>query len=364
MKNVCFYNSIKFWGGGEKLMLDHAIHFQKKGYNTYIASHKKSELKKRSISYKCKKHFNTGTISSISFLNIVKVFKFCLFVKKHKIETLIATASQDVKMIAIAGKILGIPRIVYFRGLAMPIKKKYFNTLVLKYWTTHIVANTEATKQMILLYYKGVFPQEKIKVIHHGINIKPFVQEVKPLRDITSKAKGIVIGNIGRLEIQKGHKYLIELTEELKKRGIDVTTFIGGIGLLEKRLRKEIQNKGLDKEVILSGFIEDIPGFLASIDVFVLTSLWEGFSFVLAEAMASKKPIVAFDISSNPEVVVNNETGFLVPPKNIQKLADKIVLFVENPKLKKNMGEKGLQHVKEKFLIDDRITQFEYYIST
>jgi glycosyltransferase involved in cell wall biosynthesis len=73
---------------------------------------------------------------------------------------------------------------------------------------------------------------------------------------------------------------------------------------------------------------------MQKIDVFVLTSIWEGFGYVLVEAMACQKPTIAFDLSSNPEIIENNKTGFLIEFDKVEKMADKIEYFInKNEKL-------------------------------
>jgi len=108
----------------------------------------------------------------------------------------------------------------------------------------------------------------------------------------------------------------------------------------------------LQKEVILLGFVKDINSFMNSLDIFILSSLWEGFGYVIAEAMASKKPVIAFDLSSNPELIDNNETGYLIDFCNIEDMANKTIELSKNKILREEMGKKGFTKVTSQFTID------------
>ena len=88
--------------------------------------------------------------------------------------------------------------------------------------------------------------------------------------------------------------------------------------------------------------------FYKNSDIFVLPSLWEGFGYVLAEALLSCLPVVAFDISSNSEVIVKS-SGFLTKPHQVKSYCDKIEHLYSNPKVRFAMGEAGNSHVKKKF---------------
>ena len=101
--------------------------------------------------------------------------------------------------------------------------------------------------------------------------------------------------------------------------------------------------------MVVKGFINDIKSFMETIDIFVLTSLWEGFGYVIIEAMACSKPIIAFNVSSNPEIISNNETGYLIEPFILNSFVEKILLLNNNKELIKQMGNQGRKKVEEQF---------------
>jgi glycosyltransferase involved in cell wall biosynthesis len=359
MKNVCFFNSADFWGGGEKLHLEYAEAFKNKGYNVYLVSKANSPLARKG-----KEHdlsiYNIS-IRNLSFLNPVKHIQLIRFFRKEKIDTVIFSASQDIKIGSLAAKLAGVKNIVYLRGLALSIKNNLINQFLFNKVLTHIVANSEETKKTILRYLGKYIDSSKVKVIYHGIQVTAINKDEK-LDSINKLGKGIILGNVGRLDWQKGQNHLIEIAAKLKEDNVEFTLFIAGIGEMQMKLEKLINKYNLHKEVILLGFVKDVQKLLNSIDIFLLTSTSEGFGFATVEAMASYKPVIAFDITSSPEIVIKDKTGILVEYPNINMFAKQIELLIKDKALRKQLGENGRASVLERFQLKDRIDEFEQYL--
>lgn len=353
VKNICLINSTRFWGGGEKLILDHAIAFQNKGYGVSVAAHQNGELIKRA------NQLNIPTIpvqhNSTSYLNIFKLNSLRSYFTHKQIDTVIFTTSHDAKVATAAANWAGVERIVYLRGLAVPIKNTWYNQWMFGRACTHIIANSEATKKTILSSLE--LDANKVQVIYHGIEIPQ--KQAPKLEFIKQKSRGFVIGNAGRLTQQKGQHLLIEVALHLKQLQLDFTIFIAGEGDLKSELDQKIKEHQLEQEVVLLDFVSDIHTFMESIDVFVLTSNWEGFGFVLAEAMVHQKPVVAFDVSSNPEIVANGITGTLVPTNNTTMMAEAIYNLCKNEELRYLYGKNAKNRVLLNFELQTQISKVE-----
>lgn len=361
MRNVCFFNSVKFWGGGEKLHLEYALEFKKKDYNVFVVCKTNSPLYTKANSYGL--DLFGVTVRNLSFLNPLKLLKLVRFYKQEKIDTVIFSGSSDLKLGSISAKLAGVKKIVYLRGLAVPNKSSFANRLIFKYLITDIVTNSLETKRVILKYLGEKINENKIKTIYHGIDItdaKP--NENNKIELIEKKGRGIILGNAGRLTKQKGHHFLIKIAKKLKERNLEFTLFIAGTGELQSELEALIEQYNLQNEVILMGFVSDMDSFMNSIDIFLLTSIWEGFGYVLVESMIKSKPVIAFNMTSNPEIVTQNETGFLVEYPDLEVFADKTQLLIEDEALRKQLGNNGKASVINRFNLNDRITEFEYYL--
>jgi glycosyltransferase involved in cell wall biosynthesis len=359
VKNVCFFNSLNFWGGGEKLHLEYAMAFKEMGYNTFIFAYPDGPLWNAAINNKIDVH--PVKARALSFLNPFELKKLQKAYQKLNVDTVIFSTSQDVKLGGIAAKRAGINRIVYLRGLAVPIKNSFINRYLFKHVLSHVATNSEATASFVTKHLKDAVDPKKLGIIYHGIEInEPPTGKLLP--EIKNKKHGIVLGNAGRLTKQKGQHFLVDVAERLKLKGVDFSLFIAGTGELENELRTLIQQKELENHVYLLGFISEMDTFMNSLDIFLLSSAWEGFGYVLVEAMLREKPVVAFDVSSNPEIIERDKTGFLVPYPDAEAFADQTKLLIENEALRLEMGQNGRKRVEAKFEIRERVIEFENFI--
>lgn len=358
MAKVCFFNTIVFWGGGEKLHLETALKFQKLGHEIVVCSNEEAPLYSKS-----KKHsleVFSLRVGNLSFLNPFKLYRCIRFFRASNVDAVVFSSSQDSKMAGIAARLAGVKKIVYLRGLAAPIKSSVVNRYLFKSCLTHIIANSEETKRMILKNLSPVIDLKKVHTVYHGIDVSKIdLSKKKILPEIEGKGRGIILGNAGRLTAQKGQKYLIDIALYLKEKGLEFTLFIAGSGDMEGELRDLIDENELNNEIIMLGFVEDMDAFMNSIDVFLLTSEWEGFGFVLVEAMAREVPVVCFDITSNPEIIKDKETGFLAPFADTRKFSEYILTLTKESNARIEMGKAGRQRVLKEFVIEDRIKELE-----
>ncbi len=356
---ICFFNSVKSWGGGEKWHLDVSRRLHTKGYKVILVSHPHSELHLRAS--KTGIAYHGVRVSNLSFLNPFKILKIFILLKKENIGTIIINLSSDLKVAGMAARLAGVRNIIYRRGSAIAIRNTWLNRYLYREVVTEIIANSEETARTILMNNHKLVPREKIKIIYNGIDLEVYdKQKREPL--YKRKDGEVVIGNAGRLSEEKGQMYLIELAANLKAAGRKFKVVIAGSGKLKAKLKKYARTLDVEDEVIFLGFVDNIKNFTTSIDIFVLTSLYEGFGYVIVEAMAEKKPVVAFDIHSSAEIIRDGETGYLVEKANVNELTERLELLMGNPKLRIKMGEKGRKRVEEVFTFTETLNKVETLI--
>ena len=139
---------------------------------------------------------------------------------------------------------------------------------------------------------------------------------------------------------------------------------IAGDGSLKNSLLAEIERKKLQECVKLVGFQSDMRTFYASLDTFVLTSHWEGFGYVLAEAMTYNLPLVAYNVSSNPELVKDGYNGFLVPVDDTETFARHLGNLVTDNELCEQLGKNARTFVETNFDKRQTLKRVELYIQT
>ena len=328
-KTICFFNSNKAWGGGEKWHFTTAKEFQRRGYKVILATNIRSELYKKGTAEKL--HTQPFLVGNLSFLNPIKLFTMALYFKTHGVDAVILNLPSDLKFAGLAAKLAGVKRIIYRRGMPHPLRNTWLNRFLFKTVLTHVVVNSQEIGRSLKQGNEEWFPEEKMVLIYNGVDLNATVKTDKKV--YVKQGDEIVIGNAGRLTEQKGQKYLIEMAELLKKDGVKFKVIIAGEGELRGGLTSSIKAKGLENEVVLLGHVDDMPAFFNSLDVFVFTSLYEGSANTLIETLQYGVPCVAWDVSSNPEVIEDGYNGTLVP------LADVLVLKNSALELSKNVGK-------------------------
>lgn len=201
-----------------------------------------------------------------------------------------------------------------------------------------------------LLVEEGV-ARDRVVTVHEGIDLDRVL--VAPPANIHAEfwlpAHAPIVGNVAALVPHKGQRYLIDAAALVLRTVPDARFVILGEGELRAHLEHQIREHRLEKHVILAGFRPDVMSFHRSFDLFVLSSVTEGLGTSLLDAMAASKAIVATRTGGIPEVVVDGETGLLVPPRDATALAAAIVRLLGDGGLRREMGDRGLARVRSRF---------------
>jgi glycosyltransferase involved in cell wall biosynthesis len=175
--------------------------------------------------------------------------------------------------------------------------------------------------------------------------------------------KELIITNIGYFNEQKAQRDLLHAFRKVVDQREDVQLVIVGWGRLEDKLKKQVRDLRLQNKVLFTGKLPRPKVFeiLSITDLFVLSSHWEGFGIVLAEAMAAGKPVISTDTDGGREVVEDGISGIIVPPKQPQALSRAVLQLLENPELMEKMGERGLKRVKKYFNCEQYTKGYEEF---
>lgn len=359
-RKICFFNSTKAWGGGEKWHFDIASRLHDMYGNVFVVAGTGSELGKRLAGTDIQHHL--VAIGNLSFLNPLTILKLVQLFRKEKPDIVIMNLPADLKAAGIAARLSGVSRIIYRRGSAIPVRNSMLNRFLFRYVIDEIIANSEETARTILSANPELFSAEKIHVIYNGVDWDTFdsLLQFPVCRERQSR---IVLGNAGRLEPQKGQELLIQVARQLTDKGYDFEILIAGEGRLKESLVRKAEEAGVAGQIRFLGFVENMPQFLNSIDIFLLPSHWEGFGYVIAEAMYCQKPVVAFNVSSNPEIVSDNETGFLVDHGDIEAFVEKTEMLINDAELRHQMGQKGRTAAVDRFSITATMMHIEKMLS-
>ena len=206
-----------------------------------------------------------------------------------------------------------------------------------------------------LLVSAGVAPREKFVTVYSGMEVDPLLEADK-LRDATRRELGyepqyIVVGKVARLFHLKGHEYLIAAARQVVAAHPQVRFLLVGDGVLAGTLQQQVERQGLTSYFKFAGLMapERMPAMLAAMDVVVHTSLREGLARVLPQALIVGRPVVSYDIDGAREVVENDRTGYLLPPKSIDELAEAICRLAGDAALRARLGAADRQRFAEQF---------------
>jgi glycosyltransferase involved in cell wall biosynthesis len=340
-------NSNCVWGGGEKWHYETACYLDQLGYSILVVTNKNSDLYNKLKDHPSIEVINTR-ISNIGFLNPFKIRFLKRLFQIHDVYALILGLSIDVKLGGPAAKLAGVQHIIYRRGSAVPVKNSIINRYLFCSVLTKIITNSSEIKQNIFKGNVNIVEDEKVMVMYNGVDLAHW----PPLDYFSGNGEPrrvLSLGNAGRLVEQKGQEYLIRIAGMLKSRNIPFQLMIAGSGKLERSLKSQCKQLGLEDEVVFLDFVEDIREFLKGLDIYLSTSLHEGSSHVILEAMAAGKPVVAFNISSMPEMIDDGKSGYLVPFGDVALFTEKIVHLWSCPEEMSQTGSLARKQVEERF---------------
>jgi glycosyltransferase involved in cell wall biosynthesis len=212
----------------------------------------------------------------------------------------------------------------------------------------------------------GIGRAEQFVTAYSAIDEEQFLtpvgaQQIKDFRSKYSIADdAIVIITIARLFHLKGHDYIIESAKELAERYKNVIWLFVGDGILADNYKKQIASLGLAERFRFTGLLppDAITSAIQSSDILVHCSLREGLARTLPQAMLCGKPAISFDVDGAREVV-NENTGRLIEPKNVEQLIKACSELIENEQLRERLGAAGKESVKDKFAPETMVDTIE-----
>ncbi len=220
-----------------------------------------------------------------------------------------------------------------------------------------IICVSEALRQYVLDLFKTA--PERTVTIYNGIDLRPFNPDRNgaAVRALFQADDGPLLVAVGRLASQKGHRYLIEALPYLVAEWPSLRCVIVGGGELLDDLTALAARLDVTRYCHFAGVRSDVAEVLAAADVVVLPSVSEGFPFVLLEALALAKPVVASNVPAVYELIEDRKTGVLVPARDSRGLAEGIRLVLRDPAWAAEMGRQGRQVVQERFTVESMVSQ-------
>ena len=201
----------------------------------------------------------------------------------------------------------------------------------------------------------GVGRPEQYVTIYSGMEVEPFLTPPKPREQVRAELgfgpDDVVVGKIARLFHLKGHDDVVAAAAKVCGQFPQLKFLFVGDGILQDEIRQQIAAAGLTDRFVFTGLVppDRVPELIHAMDIAVHASLREGLARVLPQALIAGKPVITYDIDGAREVAIPGETGYLLPPRSVDGIANALTELVEQPELRSHLGQTGRERFTEQF---------------
>jgi sugar transferase (PEP-CTERM/EpsH1 system associated) len=206
------------------------------------------------------------------------------------------------------------------------------------------------------------FPRDRIRVIANGVDTERFHSQKESCSENRRRfglpLTGLLVGVVARLEPVKNHLGILHALARLRRGGAEAALVLAGDGPMRDQLQKAARDLEIQEHVYFLGNVVEVERLLGAIDVFVLNSQSEGMSNTILEAMASGVPVIATAVGSNPALVADGETGYLVPADDPAMLSRAMERLAGDQPLRREMGSRGRLRVERDFSIARMVDEY------
>ncbi|MBN2012770.1 glycosyltransferase family 4 protein [candidate division KSB1 bacterium] len=212
-------------------------------------------------------------------------------------------------------------------------------------------------------------PEEKVELMSNGIMLEMYnpasYNRTVVRREIGIDSGAYIVGMVGRITPKKGHREFIMAADMVRKQLEKPVQFliVGGASFGEEAYEDEVKTLAAhyfsNGDIRFVGHSNNIPKMMSAMDVLAVPSYEESFGNILLEANAMKLPVVASDSGGVPDIIINRETGLLVPPQNVDALASAMTSLLEQPQLRTKLSDAGRKRIEAKFDFNKYIDRLE-----
>lgn len=357
IKTILFLSTSSGPGGAERVISNLAASLDPERYRALLCLFRPGWLQERSES----RGIRTVVLPTKGMADGRWAFQFWRLLRQEQVDIIHSHEFDANVQGAFVANLAGIPLVATIHG-----KNYYWEKLRRRMayrWVSRKAAMVTVSQDLkqFIVETVGVSPA-RVKVLYNGVDVLPHCNSVDVddcKKELCLPENHQIVGVVGNLYPVKGHQYLIEGIPSILAKCPNTSFVFAGRGELDAELKAQVHRLGVEKNVLFLGLRQDIPRILAMIDVFVLPSLSEGLSMAILEAMISGKPVVATQVGGNPELVLNGETGALVPPRDSQALASSVVNLLADRRQAAEFAEKGKRRAEGQFSLRTMVCAYQ-----
>ena len=359
--NILFSSSIGAWGGGENWMLSSALGLRDRGHAVDLAAREGSALAGRARAAGLPVH-ELRFRGDFDPLGTLFFWRLC---RRLRTDVLCLNMDRVLRVAGPGARLAGVKAVVPRRGSQFGIGGKVSHRFSYLHVATGIIANSEATRDTMLQSAPWL-PPEKVRRIYNGIHVEDFDRPGRrgPVREfLGADPDDPVILMVGELTERKNHVHLLRRLPALRERFPDLKVWIAGEGPERDLLARTAAEAGAAADVRLLGFRDDVADLIAGCDLLVHPALMEGFGYVLVEAMAAGRPVIAAATSNIPEIVPDGVTGYLVDADDGDALAERVARVLGDAEHARVLGEAGRERARRLYAFPRMLDELEGYFT-
>lgn len=217
--------------------------------------------------------------------------------------------------------------------------------IALEPFTDIAIAVSQSTAEFVVRARR--IPERKVKVVYLGAPLDEFSQPRTPedvaavRQELGAAPDDVLLGTVTRLHESKGNQYLVEAARKVLDQRPKARFFLVGEGPLRPALEEQARQLQLGDRFVFVGFARDVARLLSGFDISVFPSLWEGTPLTVFESLAAGRPIVATDADGLLDVLTDGQDAVIVPKRNAQALADRMIHLIDHPEERARLSERG-----------------------
>jgi len=344
-------------GGAEMVVLETAARLNKDKFSASVCSLLPDGQLTEALREQGIKTFSLNVREKFDLRGL---FRLVRLLRRERIDILHTHLFHANQLGRIAGRIAGVPVIISHQHGVERNRSKVRSLLdrLTSRYADVVISTCEVVKETLIKRDK--ISPGKIRIVYNGVAIPNVnVESSSVRRDLGIALDAPVIGVVANLRPMKGYDTFLKAARMILDEVENARFLIVGGGPLEDKLKAFASKLGIWPQTIFTGFRDDVPNLLATMDVFVLPSLWEGVPMALLEAMAMAKPVVATEVGGIPEIVIDGVTGLLVPPRDPDALAEAIIALLQDRERAEAMGRTGQERVERYFTVERMVQKTE-----
>lgn len=349
MISFLFVDTERVWRGGQEQLFTLLTGLRRRGHEIHLACPPEAPLAAQAKGERITVH----PLRIRSEVSLPATLRLMSILRRVRPQILAFNTPRAILAGTVASRFSNVRGQVIFRRVQFPLRKSLFTRLKYRWGIDCIITNSEAIRRQLQVDGLSL---SSIRTVYEGVELSRFSQ----YSDYRRTGSGpLVVGNVAHMSPEKGLHYLVQAAALIPEVRTRLRFVLVGDGRCLPELKDSVRALALEEIFEFPGFQSNTLDFFRRFDIFVLPSLSEGLPSAILEAMASSLPVVASRTGGIPELVIDGETGLLVPPADAAALARAIDHLAGHPDAARYMGQRGRARVEEQFTMERKILDTE-----